>query len=708
MAEDKKITQFDPMTQSGPNDELPIVNMVGVPVTESITTTNLFASPQPIGGGINGHPNTGEFTSLVLPDGATINEFSIDGTLADNLNTSVPTEKAVKKYVDDSIFNLNPDKIWEGDSSVEVVDDGTTAGYVTIVADGTEVAYFDAEASTQRIGKASGAGRLEISDTTIVASVGSVDIMTLAETSQQFGISTSSYFNINQSTNVITINANTTEVANFTVDGLTLESGVSIDEFSIDGTLVDNSDDAVPTEKAVKTYVDTAISNFTPDKIWEGDSYVEVVDDGTTAGYVTIVADGAEVAHFDDTGLTLESGATVNEFSIDGTLAGDSDIAVPTEKAIKTYVDTSISNIAHDKIYEGDSYVEVVDTGVGYVTIVADTVEVGRFDVSTQRIGASGDTTISLDQTTDQITITADGDSQILVETTGVTVYKNLIVSGDLYVDGTTWVVHDQEVTTSDNMIVINYGEIGPGVTSGFAGFEIDRGTLTNYRFIFEESSDTFRIGEVGSLQAVATREDEPVENNVAWWNDSDSRFDTQGNTFINIDQTSGSIVITDNSVEAMTIDENGLALENGATVDEFSTDGTLADDSDTAVPTEQAVKTYVDSGDTSTLNSANSYTDIEIANLKSEVDLINTQHVNSDSTAVTGDVLLIDTSASDVTITFQRSLDAKILVKKIKAENTLYIQADGGLIDGLAQKTITTLYESFTYISDGDNFYIF
>jgi hypothetical protein len=33
-------------------------------------------------------------------------------------------------------------------------------------------------------------------------------------------------------------------------------SGVAIDEFSTDGTLIDNSNLAVPTEKAVKTYVD--------------------------------------------------------------------------------------------------------------------------------------------------------------------------------------------------------------------------------------------------------------------------------------------------------------------------------------------------------------------------------------------------------------------------------------------------------------------
>ena len=38
------------------------------------------------------------------------------------------------------------------------------------------------------------------------------------------------------------------------------------------------------------------------------------------------------------TNLTLDAGATINEFSTDGTLGGNSDTAVPTENAVKTYV----------------------------------------------------------------------------------------------------------------------------------------------------------------------------------------------------------------------------------------------------------------------------------------------------------------------------------------------------------------------------------
>lgn len=43
--------------------------------------------------------------------------------------------------------------------------------------------------------------------------------------------------------------------------------------------------------------------------------------------------------------------------------------------------------------------------------------------------------------------------------------------------------------------------------------------------------------------------------------------------------------------------DLQSLKFATGGTIDEFSTDGTLAGNSDTAVPTEKAVKTYVDTG---------------------------------------------------------------------------------------------------------------
>ncbi len=54
--------------------------------------------------------------------------------------------------------------------------------------------------------------------------------------------------------------------------------------------------------------------------------------------------------------LTLGAGTSVNEFSIDGALTGNSDDAVPTEKAVKTYVDAIVVGGSFDKLQLNTSY----------------------------------------------------------------------------------------------------------------------------------------------------------------------------------------------------------------------------------------------------------------------------------------------------------------------------------------------------------------
>lgn len=58
-----------------------------------------------------------------------------------------------------------------------------------------------------------------------------------------------------------------------------------------------------------------------------------------TGSVVDIRNNSAIIASFNPSGMSFVAGNRINEFSIDGTLAGNSDAAIPTEKAIKTYVD---------------------------------------------------------------------------------------------------------------------------------------------------------------------------------------------------------------------------------------------------------------------------------------------------------------------------------------------------------------------------------
>jgi hypothetical protein len=264
-------------------------------------------------------------------------------------------------------------------------------------------------------------------------------------------------------------------------------------------------------------------------------------------------------------------------------------------------------------------------------------------------------------------------------------------------------------------MIVVNYGEVGPGVTQGYAGLEVDRGTLTDYRFVFDEPTDTFRVGEVGSLQAVATREDAPIAAAVPYWNDTDKRFDTANSTLF-IDSTNGWVGI--GAIPTVAFDVTVVAtfganivqtagtlqLANGTSINEFSTDITLGGDSNTAVPTEKAVKTYVDAGDAATLVSANAYTDSQIALL----DIINVVTITSDSTAVTGDVVITDTTGGNVNVTLIGIADGRYTVKKSTGDvNTVTIAGDSGTIDGYASITIDTKNQAYSFVCDGTDYYI-
>lgn len=96
--------------------------------------------------------------------------------------------------------------------------------------------------------------------------------------------------------------------------------------------------------------------------------YAAVVNTLTAAGAATIAgALGVTGATTLAGTLGFTLGTTINELSTDGTLAGNSDNAVPTEKAVKTYVDAAtnvfIGSLTRDMTAASGS---VAYTGVGF------------------------------------------------------------------------------------------------------------------------------------------------------------------------------------------------------------------------------------------------------------------------------------------------------------------------------------------------------
>lgn len=71
----------------------------------------------------------------------------------------------------------------------------------------------------------------------------------------------------------------------------------------------------------------------------------------------------------------------------------------------------------------------------------------------------------------------------------------NVRVTGNLLVEGDTLTVSASNLNVNDNIITLNFGETGPGVTLEYSGIQVDRGTLTPGSFVFNENDDSWQIG---------------------------------------------------------------------------------------------------------------------------------------------------------------------------------------------------------------------
>ena len=110
-------------------------------------------------------------------------------------------------------------------------------------------------------------------------------------------------------------------------------------------------------------------------------------------------------------------------------------------------------------------------------------------------------------------------------------VSQGLRVAGKLVVDGDVTTLNTATLEVEDNKIVINKNFSGSLVDMPtLSGIEVNRGAAASYKFVFDNPSESFKIGMEGELQKVATREDAPEDSGLMVWNDTAARMDTFDN----------------------------------------------------------------------------------------------------------------------------------------------------------------------------------
>ena len=226
------------------------------------------------------------------------------------------------------------------------------------------------------------------------------------------------------------------------------------------------------------------------------DAVGSVVVGNVDNAQITTIDLVAGTAQLTTTTATAISGPETGNLTIDSGTSGVIDIGTSSDRV-------NISNAVLDSFSQG--------SGLGIAKISAST----DLEISAgNRIRLAGGIPFRFARasTTDQLSMAASEGDVIYNTTTnrlqmyqggawkdvngnveataGTSNFNDVIVAGDLTVQGTTTSVETTNTTISDNVITLNSGETlaGVGGGTGNSGIEVDRGTEANVSFVWDET----------------------------------------------------------------------------------------------------------------------------------------------------------------------------------------------------------------------------
>ena len=261
-----------------------------------------------------------------------------------------------------------------------------------------------------------------------------------------------------------------------------------------------------------------------------GDAVNDLLDSGT--GISLNYNDGANSLTIANTGVTSIAG-TANEVSVSGsagavTVSLPNSINVDVTGALTGNASTATTLQTPRSIGLGGSLSGSVSfDGSQNVTItadiVADSVALGAdttgdyvagasasgAGISVTGSGGEGSTltisntgVTSLSGTANEVTVSASAGAITIGLPDDVTIGGNLGVTGNLTVSGSVTTLNTETLLVEDNQITLNSNVTG--VPAANAGLEVERGDSTNASLIWNESSDKWAAGLIGSETAIS------------------------------------------------------------------------------------------------------------------------------------------------------------------------------------------------------------
>jgi len=210
------------------------------------------------------------------------------------------------------------------------------------------------------------------------------------------------------------------------------------------------------------------------------------------AGDVSAAASGAAQAA---SALTVYSGFAESRFvnvagdTMTGFLVLNADPTASGHAANKAYVDSQVGSV-NISVQENNS---TVYSGPGQLD----------FGFGLNVVSGASEAQVAVNESEFLSVVFLTGDQSI---SGNKTFNNNVIVQGDLTVNGTTTTLNTEQLLVEDNIITLNATVTGaPSLDSGL---QIERGTSTDALLLWNETSDRFEAGISGSLETVILQSD--------------------------------------------------------------------------------------------------------------------------------------------------------------------------------------------------------